>query len=1107
MCGRAGWRADNADVQKAANRDRYSRLIGSVFNDTYRLEEVVGRGGMGVVYAATHLRLSRRFAVKLLFLESAEDEDIAKRFRREAETTSTLEHPNIVDVVDFNQSEAGPYLVMELLSGQTFAERLSAQCPLPLAEIVNVVEQTAAGLDAAHRRGVVHRDLKPSNIFLCDTDAATQIKIVDFGISKVLHAVTQLTRGDRLIGTPSFMAPEQIDSAFGPAQPRTDIFALGAIIYYALSGKLPFFAEAAHAVIYKIVHDDPTPIETIVPSLTPAVAQVVNRALRKLPDERFPSAGALARALKAGFEGRPALVEQITARYGDERMLEIVAQKEDSQRPPTGPFAPTQRDQPKPAPKSERADPTGPTLPKQWAAAKTSRRARGPASWPVTLAILLSVAALGGLLSFFGSRSSPTSNSRGETFWLQTHNQLWSALSAEHHRNNCNAEATLQLAMLPEVLEADRRAALAALEGCVGLKAKYRHLARLARPNASVDPSLEIDADPDIQGFAAWAFARAGKRTQAQTALRRWHRERAHAVIASPELVISTLAALDGSLLPADLLRTESKTLAALAESARRALLAGELDKFNRLLGAIDDRAAEYEPALYLRTRLLLVRRRLSEAAAMATRLLAHRGRSGALGALLLADHGVSRGHISRAKQVLEEAIGQLSGRDLLLAARLAERLADICLVFRRQNCRSHALRQATALYDKAGDARQRLRAELLAQVASLSPEADSSALLKQIESSTQLGDQRHYIAAWLELRSGRRIAAAQRFVSSNKDTPAFQDFIVVAAETLLSLGRAEDAQDLIAEVIRTPAAGERLHQSIYGLYVASRAALMRGHWNEARDLARAFLVYWGRADADLLQSRVWRQRVGQTRSQLKQISAGTAVLYSSEATVGIIDSADPDAQRLITRLSTEIGRRYPVLRLEDGQTIEQSKRSWRLGQAPTVPRVTSYLRSRRLAKNKLRVIRLEHDSGDTTRSIDIELQAGDAAISKAALDLFPRPTTARYFGHFVAERFKTCNYCLRRALQQKDVSSAGANLVLSFAGSGRLLPSRVERVVPRTPSLMVCLRECINTLTIPPFGVNPRDRLTVRLNVALEPNWAALSTTPKLELAAEGSK
>ncbi len=279
---------------------------GTVIADTYEVTHLIGRGDMGAVWAANHRRLpGTRVAVKVLLADVAGDAESLARFRREAEVASKLGHPNIVQVIDFNTLPDGaPYLVLELLSGESLDQRLS-RGPLAMAEAMTVVRQIGAGLHAAHREGVIHRDLKPQNVFLCPTemggDIHTQVKVLDFGISKIRGSQTIKTQESTILGTPQYMAPEQATGAHDKVDARTDVFALGAMVYEMLSGTPAFAGQSVPEVVFKVVYEEPPPLAELAPHLTPAAVEAVNRALAKNQDDRFGSVSEFVEAMT----GRP----------------------------------------------------------------------------------------------------------------------------------------------------------------------------------------------------------------------------------------------------------------------------------------------------------------------------------------------------------------------------------------------------------------------------------------------------------------------------------------------------------------------------------------------------------------------------------------------------------------------------------------------------------------------------------------------------------------------------------------------------------------------------------------------------------------------------------
>jgi len=274
---------------------------GTLLADTYRVVRLVGEGGMGEVYEATHDRLAGRYAIKVLLAEISNRADIFQRFRREAEVTSGLRHPNIVQILDFNVTPEGhPYLVMEYLDGIELAAEIARVGAMPVGRVLDIVGQIASALTAAHNHKVVHRDLKPQNLFLVhlpDEDREV-VKVVDFGISKVREATTKLTQEAAIMGTPQYMAPEQAEGKLAQIDGRTDEFALAAIAYELLTGRSVFLGGSVPAILYQVVHQQPEPIRKIVPTVGPAVEAVVFKALSKAQDERYPTVLAFRRELE-----------------------------------------------------------------------------------------------------------------------------------------------------------------------------------------------------------------------------------------------------------------------------------------------------------------------------------------------------------------------------------------------------------------------------------------------------------------------------------------------------------------------------------------------------------------------------------------------------------------------------------------------------------------------------------------------------------------------------------------------------------------------------------------------------------------------------------------
>ncbi|HZI15560.1 MAG TPA: protein kinase, partial [Myxococcus sp.] len=267
--------------------------IDAVLRNTYRIVSVLGRGGMGSVYLAQHLRLpGKQVAVKVLRGGDHLTQEMLARFRREAEIASRLGHPNIVEVLDYDALDDGaPFLVLEYLRGESLASRLE-RGRLPLEEVFSFTRQMGSALQAAHGAGVVHRDLKPANVFLVPTDSggvvAERVKLLDFGISKVLNSETVQTQESTIIGTPQYMAPEQAMGKNREIDARTDIFALGCIVYEMMTGKPVFGVGSFAQMIFRVVYEPPEPLSPLCPEASPQTVAAVERALAKNPADRYP---------------------------------------------------------------------------------------------------------------------------------------------------------------------------------------------------------------------------------------------------------------------------------------------------------------------------------------------------------------------------------------------------------------------------------------------------------------------------------------------------------------------------------------------------------------------------------------------------------------------------------------------------------------------------------------------------------------------------------------------------------------------------------------------------------------------------------------------------
>src|SRR5262245_36066492 len=267
----------------------------------YQIVALIGTGGMGEVYRARDTRLGREVAVKVLYEHFARDPDWMRRFEQEARTAGSLNHPNVLAIYDIGTHNGAPYLVSELLDGETLRNRLKT-ANLPVRKVVDFGIQIAKGLAAAHEKGIVHRDLKPENLFIAND---SHLKILDFGLAKwtveqggfELAATVKATLPGALVGTVGYMSPEQIR---GPVVDyRSDIFSLGIVLHEMLTGKSPFARESGFEMLTAIVKEEPTQLPVTGSSAAPALERVLRRCLEKDPKERFQSARDVAFALEA----------------------------------------------------------------------------------------------------------------------------------------------------------------------------------------------------------------------------------------------------------------------------------------------------------------------------------------------------------------------------------------------------------------------------------------------------------------------------------------------------------------------------------------------------------------------------------------------------------------------------------------------------------------------------------------------------------------------------------------------------------------------------------------------------------------------------------------
>jgi serine/threonine-protein kinase len=280
-------------------------LVGQTLGGKYLVRAALGKGGMGTVYEGVNLQIGRVVALKVLHPKQLKKQEAVKRFYQEARTAGAIGHPNICEVYDLGTLENGcPYLVMERLVGVTLAHRIARERLLPIDAVLDALMQVLAGLVAAHAKGIVHRDIKPENVFLTEREGYPPIaKLLDFGVSKILpiseaarDSDLDLTRAGMVMGTPFYMSPEQARGD-RDLDARVDIYGCGVLLYEALTGKRPFEAKSYNVLLWQILTKPPRPARELRPEIPPAIARVIETAMARHRDDRFPNATAFIQVL------------------------------------------------------------------------------------------------------------------------------------------------------------------------------------------------------------------------------------------------------------------------------------------------------------------------------------------------------------------------------------------------------------------------------------------------------------------------------------------------------------------------------------------------------------------------------------------------------------------------------------------------------------------------------------------------------------------------------------------------------------------------------------------------------------------------------------------
>jgi serine/threonine-protein kinase len=296
FCSRCG-----SDIRSRPTPDGSDAWIGQVIDGRYRVQTRIGTGGMGAVYRVEHVRMGKIAAMKVLHRELAGDEQVRKRFQREVEAVSRLNHPNIVQTFDFGYWEGLLYLIMEYVKGEDLGTMVKREGPMPAPRALALGIQVCSALDEAHHVGVVHRDLKPENVVCVRRRDEEHAKVLDFGLAKLRERpeLGEITGAGHLVGTPYFMSPEQVRSE--PIDHRTDIYSLGATLYRVLTGCFPFEGNSPMGIMSKHLTDRLVPPSERAPTvrLTNEIDRVVMRAMARKRDDRYASAAELRHDLEA----------------------------------------------------------------------------------------------------------------------------------------------------------------------------------------------------------------------------------------------------------------------------------------------------------------------------------------------------------------------------------------------------------------------------------------------------------------------------------------------------------------------------------------------------------------------------------------------------------------------------------------------------------------------------------------------------------------------------------------------------------------------------------------------------------------------------------------
>lgn len=301
-------------------------LIGTTVGN-YEVLELLGEGAMGQVYLGIHPQIGRKVAIKVLIASLSANPEMAERFLSEAKAVNKISHPNIIQVFDFGKLPDGRlYLTMEYLEGSDLGMRLFNYGNMDLDTVVSIFRQVASALDAAHVNGIIHRDLKPDNIFITEAHGIFTVKILDFGVAKLLEpdmGAKHKTATGLIMGTPSYMCPEQAAGRVNDICPQSDVYSLAIIIYQMLSGRMPIEADIIPRVLVKHIGEPPTPIQAFLPDFPAQLWFVLDRALMKEPTDRYSTAGEFAGAFIAEVQKLPEKLRSNPFKVSEDSTREI----------------------------------------------------------------------------------------------------------------------------------------------------------------------------------------------------------------------------------------------------------------------------------------------------------------------------------------------------------------------------------------------------------------------------------------------------------------------------------------------------------------------------------------------------------------------------------------------------------------------------------------------------------------------------------------------------------------------------------------------------------------------------------------------------------------